>query len=290
MVLNSNHDRGRVDRDAEIDWFANALQAIVGIRRSNCDVGGDSGVAFVDSGESIDVAFAFSGEADFSVVVGPSVSHLTVGDGGAEHDLSGLGAVANDLVFRSFHNHLRIHGDGEFQGGADARITVVNQGRSHGKVSDDGSIGGVDGGESVDVAFSFSFKADGGVVVGPSVGDGAFSLFDGGSKDDRSGLSIVAVSHVLGLVHDHVFDLEGAIDVNHVKVGGVRGTGDQATDGECVVANHAGALHLEREDGSGVAGIVAKVVVVGVDSEDVFADDIASDDPSFAFSAVAEGE
>ena len=290
LVVNGDHDWSRVDLDGEVDGFADALDVIVGIGGGDFDVGYDSGVAGVDSFEGGDVASAFGGEADLSVVVGPSIGHLTIGDGGAKHDFSGRGAVANDLVFGGLHDHLRIHGDGEFQGGANARIAIVNQGRSHSEVGYGSSVGGVGGGESSDVAFSSFSQTDSAVVVGPSVGDGTFGFLDGGAESDRADFGVVANHDVLRLVHDHVLDLESTIDVLNVEVGGVGGTCDQATDSEGVVADHAGALHLEREDDSGGASIVAQVVVKSVDSEDVVAYNVTSDDPAVAFSAVAESE
>ena len=50
----------------------------------------------------------------------------------------------------------------------------MNQGRSHCEVGHDHGITSVESSESVDVAFTSFNQADGGVVVSPSVGDGAF--------------------------------------------------------------------------------------------------------------------
>ena len=166
----------------------------------------------------------------------------------------------------------------------------MDQGGGHRDVGDDCGITFVDGGEGRDVTFASFFHADGQVVVGPIVGDFTFGFFDCGGEFDFGDFSVVADNDVLRLVHDDVFDLECTVNVNAFEVGAVRGTSDEAANSEGVVANHAGALNLECEDGSSVASIVLQIVVERVHSEDVASDNVASDDPRVTFSAFAEFE
>ena len=169
----------------------------------------------------------------------------------------------------------------------------MDQGRSHLDGGGHSVVGGVDGGEGVDVAFAGGGQADGGSVVGPSVGDGTFSRVDFGAEFDSLGQRVVA-NHLVGrLVHDHILDFQRTSDVADGEVGGIGGASIDATEEEVVHAGHAGASHLEGQDGAFVASEVAQhgsQGVEGSDPEDVVANHIGADVPAFAFSAVGEGD
>ena len=84
----------------------------------------------------------------------------------------------------------------------------MNQGGGHREVGHDHDITGVDGFKGVDIAFASLDQTDGGVVVGPSVGDGTFSGIDGGGELDGFRHRVVADHLIFRLIHDHVLDLQ----------------------------------------------------------------------------------
>ena len=202
LILRGVHDDHRVDGVGERDGFAHAVKTVVVIGRGDSHGSDHSSQGGVDSGESRDVALAFSSQTDFRHVVDPSVSHLAIGDGGGELNRQGLGAVAVGLVLRSVHDHLRIHRVGEGDGITHTITTVVVVGRGHSHCGNQGSQGGVDSGESRDVALAFSGQTDFRSVVDPSVSH--LAVKDGRGELDGQGLGAVAVDLVLRSVHDHL--------------------------------------------------------------------------------------
>ena len=282
---------GREDRDAEVDGIADAADFLISISRSHCDVGDDSlGDQLVDSGEGRNVAFASGFKTDLDVVVFPSVGHFTILKRGREDDLGNHVAVVDFDVFHSVHKAGRIHGDGELEGATDAGVAIVNQGRRHGEVSHDSLVAFVDGGEGGDVAVTFSGQADGGVVIGPVVGDFAFAFSDLAVECDSGGGSLVADHLAFRLVHLHIEDLELAIADADFQARGVGGTDDETGDGQVVDADHAGAFDLEGEDGAFVAGIISLFKVECRHFELVAGLHVTRDGPAVGFSAFAEGQ
>ena len=168
----------------------------------------------------------------------------------------------------------------------------MEQRGSHRDGGDHGVKGGVDSGESGDVAFAGSFKTDF-LVDGPSVGDGAFSRVDLGAEFDSLGQRVVADHLVFRRVHHHVQDLQSTGDIADGEVGGVGGTAIDTAEREFVHAGDAGTSHLEGQDGAFSAREMVQhggVDVEGGDSEDVAANDVGADIPAFAFSALGEGD
>ena len=165
----------------------------------------------------------------------------------------------------------------------------MHQGRSYRKVGDDSFIALVDGVESIDIASAFSVEADGGVVVGPIIGDFAFGFCNLGGECHGSSFRIGAEHLIFRLIHGHVFDLKGSIGAQHSQACAIRGAEDDTADSQVVEAFHASALHLEGEDGAAVTGIVSKSGVECGHSEGVVGEvGVAGDDPVVAFSAFTE--
>ena len=280
LVGNFFHDGSRVHRDGECHRLADAGDTIINIGGNHADVGDREGATHVDCFKGSDVAFTFGGKTDGLVVVGPSVGHFTVGGGVSEDNLSDLVTIANHDGFNSDHDRSRVHRDGEHLGAADARITIVDQGRSHREVGDSHFIAGVDGFKGIDIAFAFSDKADGHVIVGPVIGDGAFFRIDGGGEFDGGSEVTIANHLVFRLIHNHVLDLELSIFRNEHQAGGIGSSTRDAADGQGVDAFHASTLHLEGEDSAFVAFVLSEASIEDINSEDVVSEHIAEDLPT----------
>ena len=282
---------GREHCDGEADRLTNAADFFISISRSHRDVsnGGDRD-AFVDSGESGDVTRVVGFEADLSVVIFPSVGHFTILQRSREDDLVDHVTVVDFDVSHSIDEAGRIHGDGEFLSGTDAGVAIVHQGRSHREVSHDSFIAFVDGSESGDVAVTFSLEADGGVVVGPVIGDDAFAFSDLAAEHNSSGGSLVAEHLVLRLVHLHIEDLELTIADSDFQTSSIGSTDDEARDGQVIGADHAAALDLECEDSAFITSIISLFKVECRHFELVARLHVTSDGPAFSFSTVTEGQ
>ena len=287
LVFDRKHGGVRIDRDGKRLGFTFANGLTIGVGGGHRDISDDRVGRFVDGGES-QCASTFGVEADGRVVVGPSIGHLTIGNGGGEFNGNCV-VVAVDGVCDGIHDHGGHHGDREGLGRTHMGDTVHSQTGSDRDVGHVGSGTRVGGGELSDVAGTFGGEADGRVVVGPS--EGSFTFFVALIEDEfdsRHG-GVVAGNHVFGLNHDDVLDLDVAVHRNHLKLSGVGGAGNHAADGERVHADDRSAGYLESEDGAFVAGIGVQASVEGGHFQAV-AMHAGNDVPTFAFSAFAVGD
>ena len=141
----------------------------------------------------------------------------------------------------------------------------------------------VDGGEGSDVAFAFGGQTNGGVVVGPSIGDGSFFRIDRCAEFNGFSQSVVANHLALRLIHNHVLDLQSAVGVADGQLGAV-GSGSNKlvafSESEDVVAFHTTADHLEAEDSASADFNLFGLAVQSGD-EQVGTNAIGTDHPVF---------
>ena len=199
LVGRNVHDHLGVQRDGEVHRLAHAADTVIRVGGGHRD-GGDHGHEdriLVHQMGSRDVAD--TGDAVAEGRSSPVVGHLAIGEGGGEHDGFRSLTIAVNLIFRSVHNHLRVHRVGEGDGFADTADAIIGVGRGDGHGGDHCTQAGVDGGESGDVANAFSSQTNLS-VDGPSVRH--LTVFNVGGELDGQGLGAVAVDLVGGSCHD----------------------------------------------------------------------------------------